>query len=306
MKLIRKIKSRLHGKMAAWLSYNTAYHITIKDWSRITDLEVAAAVPALYPFRDMMKLQEPDLSKYKNVLVLSPHQDDESIGAGGLMSRLNKLGASILVCYTTDGAQEELGANSVELRFAEAAEALKLVNAKMHRLPVSNLKPQPSSQEVNALAKLISELDPDLILVPWLLDSPPKHRMTNHLLYLASKQVKDQRAEVWGYEVHNVLPATVFVDISSEIELKRQMLSCFKSQLETVERYDHITIGLNAWNSKFMPLNKSKLSGRYAELFMALPYKDYLSLFDTIWEKNGAKLYRNEKALGTYMASLHG
>ncbi|PSQ88213.1 MAG: hypothetical protein BRD45_07035 [Bacteroidetes bacterium QS_8_64_10] len=36
------------------------------------------------------------------------------------------------------------------------------------------------------MADLVGAMQPDVVLAPWLLDAPPKHRLANHLLWLAN------------------------------------------------------------------------------------------------------------------------
>ena len=44
-----------------------------------------------------------------NILVLSPHPDDETVGMGGTINKLSKQGHKISLCVVTDGSNHKDG-----------------------------------------------------------------------------------------------------------------------------------------------------------------------------------------------------
>jgi LmbE family N-acetylglucosaminyl deacetylase len=44
-----------------------------------------------------------DLSPTDRLLVVAPHPDDETLGAGGLLQRAAARGAAVRLCYATSG-----------------------------------------------------------------------------------------------------------------------------------------------------------------------------------------------------------
>ena len=46
-----------------------------------------------------------------NILVLSSHPDDETIGMGGTINKLSKQGHKISLCVVTDGSRHKDGDN---------------------------------------------------------------------------------------------------------------------------------------------------------------------------------------------------
>ena len=264
----------------------------MQDWSSINDLGVLEKVFSTTFFQfDLIPVQ-PNLENYRNVLVLSPHQDDESIGAGGLLLKLAAKGANLHVLYTTDGAQNNLGisvAESVELRNKEAKKALSYIGASFHQMKVSNIRPTISLENVKELSAYIHRLNPDLILVPWFLDTPVKHRLANHMLYLAHRRKPWKGdCEIWGYEVHNHLYPNIAIDITKEIDRKTEMITCFESQNQSFKDYPHITKGLNAYNSKFLK------GADLAELYFGLPHEEYLGLVEKFFLTNKEQIYRGD------------
>jgi LmbE family N-acetylglucosaminyl deacetylase len=71
-------------------------------------------------------------------LVLAPHPDDETLGAGGLIAKLCRAGVSVTVVAITDGEgayadTPDLGATRI-LEQTEALDRLGVPNSRIHRL----------------------------------------------------------------------------------------------------------------------------------------------------------------------------
>ena len=113
------------------------------------------------------------------------------------------------------------------------------------------------------------------MLVPWLLDTP-KHRIVNHLLWLANRCSTIPYCEVWGYQVHNSLIPNGYVDITAIAEEKWSILKRYTSQNLHLKRYDHMAKGMAAWNCRFLPDYKADPVARYVEVFCALPLHEHL------------------------------
>ncbi len=75
-------------------------------------------------------LDEADLRRLSPMLILSPHQDDETLGAGGLIATAADLGLRPRVAYLTDGGASHVGSPTwsrerlARLRAEEAVAAL--------------------------------------------------------------------------------------------------------------------------------------------------------------------------------------
>ncbi len=75
-------------------------------------------------------LDEADLRRLSPMLILSPHQDDETLGAGGLIATAAGLGLRPRVAYLTDGGASHVGSPTwsrerlAALRAKEAVAAL--------------------------------------------------------------------------------------------------------------------------------------------------------------------------------------
>lgn len=291
-KYIKRIRADL-DQLLATRAANGPYRHLIKNWTAISDLNLAADVLNVDIFRAQLEPVELPVEKIKSYLVIAPHQDDETIGAGGTLLLAKKANAKISILFVTDGAQRTKSyaktfADTVIVRKEEATKVCDKLNAAYYELNISNILPQPDYENVVKLSEIIAEVKPDVILSPWILDSPPKHRMANHLLYLADKYKTQGNFEVWGYQVHNSLIPNGIVNITEVADEKRELIEFYKSQNENYYRYDHQAMGMAAWNSRYLGKNSEK---SYVEIFFTMPQNEYFKLIDLFYLKNLKETY---------------
>jgi hypothetical protein len=136
------------------------------------------------------------------------------------------------------------------------------------------------------------------------LDSPAKHRLVNHLLWLAYRGVGLPSFETWGYQVHNLLPPNGYVDITDVAAEKRALLGMYQSQESAHRRFTHIAKGLSAWNTRFTT-ESDPPSNRYVELFCTLPVADAMSLVERFYFRSISETYRGNARVVTGMTALH-
>ena len=126
------------------------------------------------------------------IMVIAPHPDDESLGCGGLINLLARAGRKFHIVFVTEGGASHPNSTTwprhrlTAQREKEATNALAKLGIAEH--PRSFLKlldaamPEPSSpageQAIIALAHIISEFQPDLVLLPWRRDVSGDHRAT--------------------------------------------------------------------------------------------------------------------------------
>ena len=289
------------------LSPGGQYKFIVRRWDSVSDLELAQGLLSAEVFRRELTPQILAPAKLGSILVLAPHQDDEVIGAGGALTLAARGNTRIDVCFITDGGSPNHAlAASVEehcsIRFAEAARVAERLGAEIHRLDVSNAEPRPSPENLKDLGALIRRLRPEVIMIPWLLDSPAKHRMTNHLLWLADRLEELPACEVWGFQVHNMPLPNAYVDITEVEHEKRSLLDLYESEIAHVQRYDHIAMGMNAWNSHLLP---PSTEARYIEIFCVLPLKEHLELIGRFYFGNLRQTYRGDSSIQEAMSQLH-
>lgn len=206
-------------------------------------------------------------------LVLSPHYDDEVIGAGGTISLMRDRGERVRIVYMTDGREgipcmpdkEEVE----KRRREESARALELLGGgESFHLRARETRLSPRRELVGKLASLVREFSPQLILLPWFFDNHVDHVETNRLLRKISHAI-DPGVTVLGFEVWTPLLPNLFIDIAPVAGKKREALLSFSSQLAQVD-YLRTSMALSrrrALEAGF---------GGYAEAFLRLPAAEYL------------------------------
>jgi LmbE family N-acetylglucosaminyl deacetylase len=306
--LMRSIPKFLRH-IASMRKRSAPYRFLIRRWKGISDIDLAISVLDTQFFdRNLVPVRLP-VEKVRSFLVLAPHQDDEAIGAGGTLIIAGKASAELNICFITDGRPKKptsYGATPeavVQMRRRESEEVGKSLGANIHHLGINNAKLNPSLTDLDRLSQKIEQLAPQVLLVPWLLDTA-KHRIVNHLLWLTDQRRPLPPCEVWGYQVHNSLIPNGYVDITEVAEDKRKLIERYASQVAYLRRYDHMAMGMAAWNCRFLPNYKADQVARYVEVFCALPLAEHLKLIESFYFRNLNVTYRGME-VGEGMKQIH-
>ncbi len=218
----------------------------------------------------------------RSMLVVAPHQDDEIIGCGGAMALQAAAGGRLSAVFIQDGGGEhgEKGVAREELVRIREGEARGVAARLGMSEPVFLRHERIDSDHVAAIASELREeierTECDVIFVPFFLDTNKEHRMTNRALAGALKNLKGEPRilcyEVWGLCVPNVI-----VNIDSVIEMKKNLLFLYASQLESTD-YLNSTIGLNMYHSREFGAGVC----RYAERFFEIPSVEYVGVVNKV------------------------
>jgi LmbE family N-acetylglucosaminyl deacetylase len=134
-----------------------------------------------------------------------------------------------------------------------------------------------STNEIrNRLRQILDSIQPDLVYLPFFLEEHPDHRMVSQILSDATEGGHFQ-FDCSGYEVWTPLFPNCFVNISDTVEIKKQALRQYQSQVSEKD-YIHSTMGLNAYRS--IALLGSKNS-HYVEAFFMAPLDEYRKLYQS-------------------------
>jgi LmbE family N-acetylglucosaminyl deacetylase len=216
-----------------------------------------------------------------SMLVIAPHQDDETIGCGGALALQVRAKKPAFVVLVQDGADghEELGMSRgelTELRNEESRRAAVLLGIEPPRfLGHANLRAN-ASQASEELREIIIRRNVDAVFAPFLLDGHPDHRATNYILAEALRKI-DWQVRVFGYEVWGLCIPNVIVVIDDVIQHKLDMLTCFEFANKALD-YVQSTKGLNMYRSRLLGTGLCK----YAECFFEMPRQEYIGLSDHV------------------------
>jgi LmbE family N-acetylglucosaminyl deacetylase len=224
------------------------------------------------------------------IVVLAPHMDDETLGCGGTIARHVRAGAQVTVVFLTDGRhggpscagltgpeRERKQREIIDVRKHEAERAGKVLGVEsIVFLDAEDMRLSVDTRGPGLLRDIIGREQPDCVYLPSYLEQHPDHRAATSVL-LAAVTGTRLEFECRGYEVWTPLFPNCVIKIDATIELKKQAIACYQSQLEQTD-YLHAAIGLNAHRS----LALGGRAGHFAEAFQALPLADYLQLYRAV------------------------
>lgn len=186
------------------------------------------------------------------VLVLAPHADDETLGCGGIMTRLADEGHEVVVGLLTGHGPEphplyaREGFACVQDELDDACRVMGVSRVVKADLPTV-LLPDLARHSLNkAVTDLIADVGPEILFVPFPLDLHGDHREIFHAASVAWRPylpLGRSIREVYCYEVpsetHLNIPyveqgfiPNMFWDVSDQIDRKIEAFGCFLSQAQ--------------------------------------------------------------------------
>lgn len=208
----------------------------------------------------------------KNVLVISPHPDDEAIGCGGTICSHIAEGDSVEVIFLTSGEKGGHGRTEEETimvreqEIKDAAAILKLNHTECWREPDGNFK--ATANNISRLIEKIITANVEIIYVTHEQEEHPDHVAAAVLVKQAIDQLPANilAPTVWMYEVWTPIQRMDhIVDISAYVETKRKAVLAYKSQCDVLA-FDEAILGLNRYRGEM----HSWPGGNYAEVFKKL------------------------------------
>ena len=221
-----------------------------------------------------------------DILAFGAHPDDVEMGCGGTIAKSTSMGKIVGIIDLTKG---ELGTNgSVELRDKESNAASKILGAKF-RLNLSFEDGFIFNNKENQIEviKMIRHFKPDIILSPTQFDRHSDHGKASDLIYesaflagLAKLNTiyEDKNQETWrprinlNYQQWNDFDPDIIVDISDFIEIKKDAILAFKSQVlkDSATKSTKINSDNFIESIKYRAKNYGRLIDReYAEAFQS-------------------------------------
>ncbi|MCO6433212.1 PIG-L deacetylase family protein [Nitrosomonas nitrosa] len=205
------------------------------------------------------------------ILVFAPHADDEVLGCGGTLALLQKKKCAIKVVFITNSAGAgSLSEDAPLVRRQEAKEALSVLGIDdINFLDEPDGSFRNSAHIQNEIYSLLQQFNPDWIFLPSVLDYHRDHVAISHTI-LSCWQSWTGAGRAFFYEIWCPLPATLVVDVSSVIDLKKLAISKYILPLSHCD-YFSASIGLAKYRGLYL-LKQQKPS--YAEAFVEAEKKD--------------------------------
>jgi N-acetylglucosamine malate deacetylase 1 len=189
----------------------------------------------------------------RRVLVVAPHADDETIGAGATIARLAAEGCEVTVAVMTghgDDAPHPLWPRSVwDTVRGEAREAMEVLGVRellFREIPAACVADHPVHKLNKEAFGVVEQVRPDVLFVPFVWDLHKDHREIFHAFSVAwrtSSAAGKGIREIYAYEtlsethwntpyLEPAFAPNVHVDVSDFLEKKLEALARYKSQLQ--------------------------------------------------------------------------
>lgn len=183
-----------------------------------------------------------------NILVISPHADDETLGAGGTLLKYKEQGNKIYWLNAAD-MKEEYGYSCEKV--SERKKEMENVR-KAYRfdgfynlgLAPARLDKYEMSFLVGEISKVIAEVKPDTVILPYQNDVHSDHKAVFGAAYSCTKNFRfPYIKKIMCMEILSETDFAVsddgfipnyFVDITEFIEEKIKIMKCYKSEIKAV------------------------------------------------------------------------
>ncbi len=189
------------------------------------------------------------MSKFKNILVVASHPDDEILGCGGTLYNLKKRGAKISALFLSDGESSRKHPNINKLidnRKRQAIKAAKIIGIKkitFGNFPDNSMDSVPILKIIQFIEKEIKTIKPDTIFTHFDHDLNVDHQITSKAVITACRPIKNQTVKSilffeilssseWNISAKNKnFKPNYFVDIKKSIKFKLKALKCYKREM---------------------------------------------------------------------------
>lgn len=210
------------------------------------------------------------------VLVVSPHPDDETLGAGGTMLKLKKQGHHIFWLNVTDMKIEDGWGEDIIAHRQEQIQRVKVYYGFEGfynlTLPPTKLKSLDESKIIGAIKHVYDEVKPEWIIIPGQYDAHSDHHVVYNCCMAAAKTFRAPyirritTMEIvsetdYGFQNEKFSP-NLFVDITDTLEGKIEAMKIYDTEIEEMpfpRSLENIRAHAVTWGGYCM--------GKYAEAF---------------------------------------
>ena len=188
----------------------------------------------------------------KRVLVLAPHNDDETLGAGATMAKHAAAGDEVFVSILTSIGEDNpvMKPNKPEIR-AETKRAMEILgvdygNVIYRDLPNVLVHDEPMYKVNKVVIDVVKEVAPDVLYIPFINDLHKDHREIVYAAQVAARTCTDFGRNIKEVMMYETLSEThwniecveggflpnVFNEIYDFLDLKLRAVQAYESQLK--------------------------------------------------------------------------
>ncbi len=188
--------------------------------------------------------------KIKKILIITAHPDDEILGCGGTIARLNKEGHTVYTLILGEGVTSRDNIRNINKRENEiiniksyAEKANKILGVKevfFHEFPDNRFDTVPFLDIVKVIEKIKNQIKPEIIFTHYEKDLNIDHQITYKAVITATRPIKGETVkEIFSFEIPSStewnyplsFSPNVFYDISEIIDVKLMALEEYKTEL---------------------------------------------------------------------------
>ena len=185
------------------------------------------------------------------ILIVVAHPDDEVLGCGGTITRLNKEGYELYTLILGEGITSRDDKRSKEKRGREIAnlkeqakKANELIGVKkvfFHDFPDNRFDTVPFLDIVKVIEKIKNQIKPEIIFTHYEKDLNIDHQITYKAVITATRPLREETVkEVYSFEIPSStewsyplsFSPNAFYDISETMDIKLKALEEYKSELK--------------------------------------------------------------------------
>jgi LmbE family N-acetylglucosaminyl deacetylase len=203
----------------------------------------------------------------QSILIVAPHPDDETLGCGGAIALFRQLNLPVAVAVVSDGTKSHPNSLTYpppklkKLREQESLAALAILGVAPEAvifldLPDGEVYISSKSQAMIAsIDQYLTQLVPSIVFLPWRQDPHPDHRASCQLFTLATKNLTNPpriiEYPIWDWDTQQRGDFTDSInawrlDITNVLELKRQAIAQYRSQISDLINDDPAGFRLTA------------------------------------------------------------
>jgi len=178
------------------------------------------------------------------ILVFAPHPDDEVLGCGATIAKYNRAGHEVYLCIATKAYEPEWSAEYIKAAREQAEESAHILGIeKTYFLDLLTVKldAMPQKDLNDAVSRVVDEVRPDVLYVPFKGDINKDHRLIFEAALVAARPKSGYNVKrILSYEVlsetdwSSSLQAFIpnkYEDVTQDIGVKLEALKAYKSEL---------------------------------------------------------------------------
>ncbi|MEM1213731.1 MAG: bacillithiol biosynthesis deacetylase BshB1 [Planctomycetota bacterium] len=209
-----------------------------------------------------------------NILVVGPHPDDQELGMGGTILRLQQQGHNVLVLDMCNGEPTPYG--SPEQREQEWTAAAEILGVKRRLLGLKNREITHSVEARHKVAGVIREHQAEMVFLPYFEDAHPDHVATTRIVEDARFDAKLTKIDLPGEPIYPkrlvyyfcthlriVATPNFMIDITEQMDDKERSILAYETQFVIPEKNRQVV----RWVRQMNGYMGSRVGVEYAEPF---------------------------------------